>query len=390
MERASTGWPRRPARRAAFVGLTNNANGLGEAARSYVRALHHTGCTVSLHAIERPFHVHARVAPAWQAASFAGAPDVALVHLNGDGWDAVLSDEQKHLIAAARRRVGLFVWETSFVPRSWLDVVNRLDAIWVPSEFCAGIFREIVTVPVHVIPYVVENETTSSSHTEPSGSEERFGLDPRRRTVLYAFDGSSFLARKNPHALIRTFRAAGLGDEGWQLVLKTKHVFDVPTEGQRLLELVGAGRDVIVIDEPMGKADLDALFGRADIYASSHASEGFGLTIAEAMEMGKVVVATDYGGSRDFLDASCGFPVRAETVTLSESHGPYLRGAQWGSVDEGDLARALREAASLIRDGRGPELGRAAQARVRERLSATAVARLMEESLAALDPGLAA
>ncbi|MBE7248751.1 MAG: glycosyltransferase, partial [Actinomycetospora chiangmaiensis] len=113
-------------------------------------------------------------------------------------------------------------------------------------------------------------------------------------------------------------------------------------------------------------------------------SEGFGLTIAEAMEMGKVVVATDYGGCRDFLDATCGFPVKAEVTALDQTYGPYLRGAEWGQVDEADLARALTDAARVVTGGDAARIGAAARARIRERLSIGAVAAAMEASLGRL------
>ena len=372
--------PRTPLR-VAFLGPSNIANGLGMAARGYVKALHRTSWTVDLHPMRRPFHVHARLTPDWQARSFDGDADVALVHVNGDSWDALLDESQTGIVDRAGRRVGLFVWETSHVPRDWRPTIDRLDAIWVPTEFCAEIFRAVTPVPVAVVPYVVENEDI-----EPVSAADRsilfaaFGLDASRRHVLYAFDGSSFLARKNPQALIRAFRAAGLGGR-WQLVLKTKHVFDLPLEGKRLLDLVGNTGDVVVIDRPMPPLDHAALFALCPVYASSHASEGFGLTIAEAMELGKVVVATDYGGSRDFLDASCGFPVRADEVRLAETIGPYRRGSVWGKVDEQALAEALCRATLAVEDGTAEAIGAAARARVRERLSVGAVAVAMNVAM---------
>ena len=368
--------------RVDFFGPLNIANGLGMASRGYVKALHRTDWDLNIHPLERPFHVHARTAPTWQACSFAGSPDVALVHLNADGWNDLLTDGQRQAIDRACLKVGLFVWETSFVPTEWLPTIDALDAIWVPTAFCADIFRAVTPVPVDVVPYVVENEAGQPVSGDAKSEVCRtFGIDPSRRHILYAFDGSSFLARKNPQGLVRAFRASGLGRDGWQLVLKTKHVFDLPLEGRRLLDLVGTGGDVVVIDQPMPRNDLAALFALCDVYASSHASEGFGLTIAEAMEMGKVVVATDYGGSRDFLDASCGFPVRADEVALDASHGPYLRGAVWGQVDEAALADALREAARAVADGTGAEIGTAARARIRGTLSIAAVASAMSASL---------
>ncbi len=372
--------------RVAYFGPTNYANGLGVAARGYLKALYRLPRQVNVYPTRRPFHVHARVAPDWEVRDFSAAPDVAVVHINGDGWDNLLDRPQQALVAAARRRIGLFVWETSAVPLEWLPVLDRVDAIWTPTEFCAEIFRSVTDVPVHVVPHVVETEVTASAARGPRARvRSAYGIDPKRRIILYAFDGSSFLARKNPFALIRAFRASGLYRQGWQLVLKTKHITDVSEDGQRLLTLVGEGSDVVLINRPMSESDLHALFELAEIYASSHSSEGFGLTIAEAMAQGKLVVATDYGGSRDFLDATCGFPVRAETTVLTESYGPYLRGAAWGLVDEGDLARRLTEAAGAASDGSGASIGAAARARVRAQLSGEAVARAMETSLAELE-----
>lgn len=374
---------RRP--RVAFVAPTNYANGLGVAARGYAKALRRTPFDVNLHPLERPFHVHARVAPDWQVRSFSGAPDVALVHLNGESWDMLMSEPQRAVVESAAVKVGLFVWEMSYVPPDWLRTLDALDAIWVPTRFCAEIFRGVTDVPVDVIPYVVENEAAEPVPASArAGLRARFSLDPGRRLVLYAFDGSSFLARKNPQALVRAFRAAGLAGQGWQLVLKTKHVFDIPGEGRRLLDLVGRTRDVVLVDRPLSPGELNALFDLCDVYASSHSSEGFGLTIAEAMEMGKVVVATDYGGSRDFLDAACGFPVKAATVALERNYGPYPRGAEWGLVDEADLARALGEAARAVAGGQAAAIGAAARARIRERLSVAAVAAAMAAGVARL------
>lgn len=371
--------------RVAYIGPTNYANGLGVAARSYLRALYRAPVALNVHPMERPFHVHARVAPDWQAPTFSGPADVALVHFNGDSWENLMSARQREIAASARKRVGLFVWETSYVPGGWLPTVDGLDMIWAPTAFCAGIFRGITDVPVEVIPYVVENEPGAPAGAAAKATlREAFALDPGRRVILYAFDGSSYLARKNPHALIRAFRAAGLAKSGWQLVLKTKHVFDLPDEGRKLLDLVGRSRDVVVIDRPLSQIELAALFDLCEVYASSHSSEGFGLTIAEAMEMGKVVVATDYGGSRDFLDATCGFPVKAEVAALEQTYGPYLRGAEWGQVDEDDLARALAEAARAVAGGDSARIGAAARARIRARLSAVAVAAAMEASLSRL------
>ena len=45
-----------------------------------------------------------------------------------------------------------------------------------------------------------------------------------------------------------------------------------------------------------------------DAYVSLHRSEGIGLTIAEAMGLGKPVIATGWSGNTDFMDVSNAFP----------------------------------------------------------------------------------
>jgi glycosyltransferase involved in cell wall biosynthesis len=158
---------------------------------------------------------------------------------------------------------------------------------------------------------------------------------------------------------------------------------DRPEEGAALAALAGADPAVQLIDRSLAQDELSALYAAADIYASPHRSEGFGLTIAEAMAMGKTVVASDFGGSRDFLDATCGYPVPTRPMTLDRDHGHYTRGGVWGEVDEAAFAEALRAAAGRLSAG-DHAMGLRARARVAERLSAEAVARAMKAGLDAV------
>jgi len=121
--------------------------------------------------------------------------------------------------------------------------------------------------------------------------------------------------------------------------------------GEELAALAKATPGVLLVDATLDADDLSALLEAADLYASPHCSEGFGLTIAEAMALGKPVVATDFSGSRDFLDEDCGYPVRAEPFTLAEDHGHYLAGHNWARIDEAALADALVHAAGDVEAG---------------------------------------
>ena len=143
-----------------------------------------------------------------------------------------------------------------------------------------------------VIPHVVAVPPLVPDPAGRAAILARLDLPADARLILYAFDGASYLVRKNPHALVRAFAASGLAREGWRLVLKTKNLMDRADEGVALATLAGGDPAVRLIDQPLSQDEMAALFAAADIYASPHRSEGFGLTIAEAMAMGKAVVAS--------------------------------------------------------------------------------------------------
>ena len=365
----------------SFYGPWNYDNGLGAASRGIIGALRRPGFRLNLHPIKKPFHVHRQLVPAVDVRDFQGDADVAIIHLNPDSWH-LLTESQRAEIRSARRRIGYWVWEMGHIPNAWWQEFGSVDRIWAPSRYCAELFDAQDGAPVDVIPHPVPVPASP-----PPTAEERtallrsLALEPDSRIVLFVFDGSSYLVRKNPAALVRGFAAAGLAERGWTLVLKTKHLMDRVADGAALQEMVAGEKNVLLVDHNLSSAALERLVACADIYASPHASEGFGLTIAEAMAAARPVVATDFGGSTDFLDASTGYPVRARPWRLQEHFGHYTRGGEWARIDEPALSFALAQAALAVERG-DRQIGSAARERVRDCLSIESVSKAIERSLA--------
>lgn len=86
--------------------------------------------------------------------------------------------------------------------------------------------------------------------------------------------------------------------------------------------------------------------------------QGWGLPIMEALAMGLPVVATDFGGSRDFLrrGAPNAFPVEVAELEAAEAGRP----GRWARPDMGSLTRQMRAAREQGRE-RGREQGREAR-----------------------------
>ena len=63
------------------------------------------------------------------------------------------------------------------------------------------------------------------------------------------------------------------------------------------------GANVVFLDQHISAAEMNALFASADCYISLHRSEGLGLGMAQAMYLGKPVIATNYSGNLEFMNS---------------------------------------------------------------------------------------
>jgi GT2 family glycosyltransferase/glycosyltransferase involved in cell wall biosynthesis len=343
-------------------------------------ALRHTDVQMNCYPVTKPFHIHRLLCPAVETLDFQDRPDIAIVHLNPDSWN-VLTEEQRRIIRSAKKRIGYWVWETDTIPDGWQHELRSVDRIWAPSTYCADVFAAQTGLPVDVVHHPVR--LPARVDADRDSMLRRFGVEPESRIILYIFDGASYLVRKNPEALIRAFAASGLAAQGWVLLLKTKHLHDRPEVGKTLVALAERTTGVHILEVSLYADEVTGLLAAADIYASPHCSEGFGLTVAEAMAVGVPVVATDFGGTRDFVDAASGYPVAAEPWTLAESHGHYLAGHRWARINEDALAATLVEAARAV-DAGDDTVAIRGRARIADLLSYETVAEAIRASFADL------
>jgi glycosyltransferase involved in cell wall biosynthesis len=112
---------------------------------------------------------------------------------------------------------------------------------------------------------------------------------------------------------------------------------------------------------------------------SLHRAEGFGLTLAEHMALGKPAIATAYSGNLDFMTEDVSRLVPARVVSIDRDYGPYLRGYRWAEPDLDAAARFIRELALAPDHAR--ELGARGAEHVRRVLSRDTAARAMRERL---------
>jgi glycosyltransferase involved in cell wall biosynthesis len=151
----------------------------------------------------------------------------------------------------------------------------------------------------------------------------------------------SGFVRKNPSAALQAIRrAAELAQTPVTIVCKVAGREGAPDLFAALQAEAGAAGDVVMLTEWLSGEGMASLIASVDAVVSLHRSEGFGLLPAQAMAMGKAVVATGWSGNLDFMDHDSARLVDYDLVPVEDVQGLYA-GGHWAEPDPEDAARKL-------------------------------------------------
>ena len=366
---------RKPTRVSDFgvdlYGPVDLATGLGASARGFARGLLAADVPVHLVPTGDICGGHTSVDPA--IASDGRRFPLTIEHINADTVD-VFMRAHGHGLGHVVGRVAVWYWELAAFRADWITHASQYDEIWVASEFGRRAVAAMTNTPVRVVPPSI-GPLPASGHR----GRERFRIPGDAFAFLYVFDNASFVERKNPFCLIDAFVEQFAGDRDTCLVLKVSHAGLDPSGYQRLQDATAAHPNILLVPEMLDDEDLAALFRAADCYVSPHRSEGFGLTLAEAMLRGCPVIATDYGATTDFLTDETGYPIEFSLMEIEQDLGPYQRGHVWADPSREHLGRLLREVASDPTAARAR--GDAGRRFVEERYSPTSAGARMRAAL---------
>ncbi len=248
-------------------------------------------------------------------------------------------------------------WELARYPKEWAMQLDRFDEIWAPSQFIKESIEAVCTGPVFHMPLACEVVLSSFF------SKRYFGIPESDYTFLFFFDVRSYSQRKNPEAAIAAFRRLLTlrRFSRARLVLKINGAdTDLQIVNQLYESLSDISDSVTVITRKMSDNEAKNLVRCCDCFLSLHRSEGFGRGMAEAMFLGKPVIATGYSGNMDFMSAETALLVPFELVPVGENAYPYWENQVWANpcddaashymvklVDNPDFGRELGRRASI-------------------------------------------
>ncbi|ESQ75757.1 glycosyltransferase [Asticcacaulis sp. AC402] len=327
-------------------GFLRETLGIGRAGRMTARALKAAGFSPIEHDL-RPAFKHL----VFQGAKLPGDGGVWLIHANAPECLVAFMAHAPQTWAH-RYRIGYWAWETPKAPADWVWLADYLHEIWLPSRFVhdamvkafrqAG--RDDLSSRLRVMPHPAPHPVAIPYHD----AQQKFGLDPDLCEVLCLFDTKSGAVRKNPWSVLEAWREAfPLPAAHARLTLKVSDMSGDRDSEQRLTNAVAIRPDIRVITQRLSDADMDGLIAASDVLISLHRSEGFGLTLAEAMASGVGVIATGWSGNIDFMNDNNSRLIPVRTIPIRDPDGPYcivVRDSDqvWAEPDVSAAAEALR------------------------------------------------
>ena len=369
--------PRSLAKDICVVGYLNAEISVGQSGRMVAMGLQELG--VKLSGYNVLLNVIARQAPSPiddVMVQKIKAP-IQVYNVNADQLGLVRQD-LRHKTRQDSYKISMPFWELSKFPQEWVANLHGINEIWAGSRFVQASLQLALSVPVFFLPTAV---VLSPFTPRP---RSYFKLPDQTFLFHFNFDLSSYAPRKNPQAAIAAYRLAFRNYNPGvptALVIKTRGVDHQGNNRnlEQLQEAIADEPDIYLINQQLSHPEAFALMDCCDCYISLHRSEGFGLTLAEAMLLEKPVISTDYSGTTDFVNQQTGFPVNYKMIPVGENEYPFWQNQHWAEADINHAAWLMRK---IISDETTTsKIAHAGKQKILQDYSFATISKLYEERL---------
>ena len=302
--------------------------------------------------------------------------------------------------------------EGSVCNPEWIDRINQMQLIIVPSEFTKKTFEDTatqsgkpITTNIQVISeyfddtvYSNKNVTTSIPALDSIKEKNAFlmcghwlqgNLGEDRKNIsgaLHCFFKSFKDKQRStqPALVLKTSGATYSVTDRWEIEKKIEQVRN--TFGNEVHKLP----PVYLLHGDLTNAEMNALYNHPKIKAmvSFTKAEGFGRPLLEFASTGKPIMAPHYSGQADFLKKEfiCALPGTMTNIHESAANDFLLKEAQWFTVDYGYASKMFVDI--LKNTKKWNELSKRQRYFVNSNFTETCITKRYDEVLKIIDTGI--
>jgi len=249
--------------------------------------------------------------------------------------------------------IGRTMFETDRVNVEHVERCNRMDYVWVPTEFHRDTFIESGVNASKVVKIVQPIDVKFFDPVKYKALE----LDSSGKLVLGSEvkKGFVFLSifkweyRKGWDVLLKSYLKEFSKDDNVALYLLTNPYHTDRDFGNKILDFVENSdiREpvsgwplVYVIDTHIAQSELPRVYKAADAFVLPSRGEGWGRPLVEAMSMSLPVIATNWSGPTEFLTEDNSYPLPVDRMS-EVMEGPFKRHL-WAEPSEDKLRVLMR------------------------------------------------
>lgn len=327
-----------------LIGYFDEAHSIGEVGRNFIRKMYATGIAFALYNIESG----ASKIPQVEQAEFAEYMVKKLPYMNNvfivnaDALPVVYKNRPE--LFKGRHNAGIWFWEFETGFQKYAPAHKYLDEVIVYSDHVlkgiSGYLPKDCAISKKTYPFDgYDKELIPSSEIL-----DKYGISDGGFRLFFNFDYNSSYDRKNPEAILYAYAKAFANIADVSLIIKTSNEENSPENREKLQNLIlnlNLSGKIRLVSEILSKNEMLSLINACDAYISLHRAEGLGLGMMDAMNLGKPVIATNYGGNTDFMTTKNSIPINYKMVKANTTFDAYRDVEEWAEADIDQAADAL-------------------------------------------------
>ncbi|PKH86221.1 hypothetical protein CRG98_049990 [Punica granatum] len=280
---------------------------------------------------------------------------------------------------------------------------NRMDYVWVPTDFHVRTFVSSGVDPAKVVKIMqpIDVEFFDPEKYWPMDLSSLGDLVLGERSKAQDLNGRMefvFLSvfkwefRKGWDVLLSAYLREFDGADGVSLYLLTNPYHSDRNFGNKIVEFVDNSNmekprngwaPIYVIGTHVPQSDLPRIYKAADAFVLPSRGEGWGRPLVEAMSMSLPLIATNWSGPTEYLTEENSYPLPVERM-VEVVEGPF-KGHLWAEPSVDELRRLMKHLVSSPEERKNR--GRQARRDMIRRFSPGIVAEIVSEEIEKLLEG---